>query len=132
MGRYDIKMQRSAVKTKKPRKLTPLNQSYVERDQWYRTPRWEAFRIAYLKENPHCVKCLEAQEIIPATVVDHVDGHDPETWKMTFWNGGAGGFQGLCQSCHSRKTMLEDAKKKPKRLTSAERETLLKKISDAS
>jgi len=127
MARSDIKMQKPAVVTKPNRAYTPLNASYVERKEWYLTPRWKQFRSEYLAVHRWCVRCAEKGQQVRAVVVDHIDGHDPQTWKETFWEGGKGGFQALCMSCHSRKTVLEDQKKKPKRLSASARRQLLRK-----
>ena len=112
-----IKMQKPVVQTAKGIELTPLNASYEERKKWYLTERWQKFRKDYLRENQKCSRCDQ-----PAVIVDHVDGHDIDTWKETFWTGP---FQALCWSCHSRKTMTEDAKNKPKRMSGAERRKVL-------
>jgi len=127
MARSDITMQKPAVRTKPPRVYTSLNQSYEERQQWYRTERWQRIREDYLQRHSQCVICMKKDTFTPAVIVDHVDGHDPETWKDTFWDGGNGGFQSLCWSCHSRKTTLEDQKRKPKRLSPSERAALVLK-----
>jgi len=125
-----IDMQKSSVVNLKPKQLGQLNASYEERKRWYLTARWKAFRLDYLKENQHCVRCLKKGVIEPAVIVDHVKGHhigldeDGNTWKDTFWTGP---FQGMCWSHHSQKTALEDQKKKPKRLTATERRKLLSK-----
>jgi len=115
-----MKMLKDGIKTLKNKEYKSLNASYKERLKWYLTPEWRELRANFLQNNPYCVKCGEK-----ATVCDHKDGHDPLTWKDTFFTGA---FQALCFSCHSRKTVLEDMKKKVKRLTQAEKLTLLGKL----
>lgn len=128
MPKSTITMQKAAVITKKGKTYTPLNASYEERKTWYLSARWKTFRKAYLREYPHCVFCFKRHIIEPAVIVDHIDGHqvgedeNGKTWKDTFWTGPV---QGLCWSCHSRKTVLEDQRNKPKRLTRMERRALL-------
>ena len=115
-----ITMQKSGLKVQQKKRLTHLNQSYITRLEWYKLPKWTAIRRAFLNKHSICVECGA-----PATVCDHVDGHDPLTWKDSFWTGP---FQPMCQSCHSRKTVLIDMKKKVKRLTNVEKLELLKQF----
>jgi hypothetical protein len=128
MGKVDIKMQKDAVATQKGKNYGSLNASYEERKQWYLTARWKKFRLDYLKENPYCVRCLKKGVIEPAVIVDHIKGHlvgvdkYGKTWKDYFWDEDV---QGMCWSHHSQKTMMEDRKRKPKRLTGSERKKLL-------
>ena len=112
-----IVMQKSGLKVQQKKKLKSLNQSYITRLEWYKLPKWRAVRHAYLEKYPVCIECGA-----PATVCDHVEGHDPLTWKDNFW---AGPFQPMCQSCHSRKTVAIDMQKKSKRLTNTEKLKLL-------
>jgi 5-methylcytosine-specific restriction enzyme A len=64
--------------------------------RWYRTPRWRALRAEVLAEQPTCVACRAA----PSRHVDHRVPHrgDP----VLFWD--RANLQGLCESCHGRKT----------------------------
>lgn len=61
--------------------------------------QWQRFSRAYLRQHPLCAECRRQGRLVPATVVDHVTPHrgDP----VAFW---AGPFQGLCLSCHAKKT----------------------------
>ncbi|MGG0794549.1 HNH endonuclease signature motif containing protein [Brevibacillus laterosporus] len=54
--------------------------------------------------NPLCVRCKERQKITAATVVDHITPHKGDV--VLFWD--EKNWQGLCTSCHSRKTAKED------------------------
>ncbi|MGG0756253.1 HNH endonuclease signature motif containing protein [Brevibacillus laterosporus] len=66
--------------------------------------RWRKARAGYLAGNPLCKKCLEKGKIIAATVVDHITPHKGDV--VLFWD--RNNWQGLCASCHSRKTAKED------------------------
>lgn len=69
------------------------------------TSRWHKYSVAYRKEHPLCVGCLVANVISPSEHVDHIIAvsgpDDPLFWEQT-------NHQALCQSCHSKKTVLED------------------------
>ncbi|SRR6266566_4777802 len=64
----------------------------------YQKSKWEQLRDRVLSEEPICRICRNAS----ATVVDHImpirDGGNPYNRSNC---------QGLCKSCHSRKTNLE-------------------------
>lgn len=70
--------------------------------------RWRKLRKMFLNAHPLCVDPygIHAQvgETVPATEVDHIvakkDGGTDE------WSN----LQGLCKSCHSRKTAREDSR----------------------
>ena len=68
--------------------------------------RWRTYRRSYLQGHPLCVRCQSVGMVSVATEVDHikpvVDGQDdPGFWVES-------NHQGLCKSCHSRKTMKEN------------------------
>ena len=66
--------------------------------------KWQKARNRFLKAHPLCVRCMEENRIVEATVVDHKIPHrgDPILfWDETNW-------QPLCKHCHDRKTMTED------------------------
>ena len=65
---------------------------------------WRKFRESWLRKHPLCVRCEAEGKVVEATVLDHVIPHRGD--QTLFWK--AGNHQGLCQSCHSRKTALED------------------------
>lgn len=59
----------------------------------------------YLVRNPLCAECDKAGEVVAATLVDHV---------IPLSQGGAdheSNYQGLCATCHNRKTAKERKKK---------------------
>lgn len=66
--------------------------------------KWRKARARYIANNPLCKKCFEQGKVIAATVVDHITPHRGD--MVLFWN--EKNWQGLCASCHSRKTAQED------------------------
>ena len=62
---------------------------------------WDKRRRWFLKRHPLCAQCLRDALTEPATMVDHIvpkslgGADDPENW------------QGLCRSCHAKKTWAE-------------------------
>lgn len=71
---------------------------------WYKTERWRRYRIAYLAKHPWCVACQREQRRTFATEVDHVIPHRGDV--NLFWS--ESNHQGLCESCHSKKTFKEN------------------------
>ena len=67
--------------------------------------RWSKYRLAFLRDNPLCISCNEIGLIEPATDVDHIIPHKGD--MDLFWD--PDNHQGLCKSCHSRKTATEDS-----------------------
>ncbi|WP_186275807.1 HNH endonuclease [Burkholderia gladioli] len=66
--------------------------------------KWRAARAVFLRENPLCVACREANLIVPATDVDHIIPHRGD--QKLFWS--RSNWQALCHPCHARKTARED------------------------
>lgn len=66
--------------------------------------RWRRYRFVYLAEHPWCVECLKESIYTPAKAVDHIIPHKGD--MELFWD--PKNHQGLCTSCHSRKTVRED------------------------
>ena len=67
---------------------------------WYNTKRWRVSRGVYLRHNPLCARCAEADRTEQATLVDHVIPHRGDYtlfWDMDNW-------QALCTPCHNFKT----------------------------
>lgn len=64
--------------------------------------RWRKARLEFLKENPICNDCKDEL----ATLVDHIIPHKGS--REIFWD--EDNWQGLCASCHSRKTAREDGR----------------------
>jgi 5-methylcytosine-specific restriction protein A len=74
---------------------------------WYLLARWKhpgyGLRAQCLRRDPVCVLCRRAGIIVAATEADHVIPHrgDPRL----FWD--LGNLQGLCATCHGRKSAHE-------------------------
>lgn len=68
--------------------------------RWYRTARWFALRARVLVEEPFCRACTAMGLVSDTTDVDHIVPHRGDPAK--FWN--RRNLQGLCHTCHSRKT----------------------------
>ena len=85
-------------------------------DSWYKTARWQASRAGYMRNHPLCADPFGEHEIrvVAAKDLDHItpmrvafeQGGMVLVSKM-FWNFERN-VQGLCHSCHSRKTSTED------------------------
>jgi 5-methylcytosine-specific restriction protein A len=65
------------------------------------TQRWAEYSRAFLREHPHCARCLKAGKIEAATMVDHIQpirgADDPLFWQVS-------NHQGLSRRCHAIKT----------------------------
>ena len=66
--------------------------------------RWQQARAGYLRKHPLCVHCEAKGRITVATDLDHIVPHQGD--MEVFWDFSQ--VQGLCKSCHSRKTARED------------------------
>ena len=68
------------------------------------TYRWQKEREAYLIRNPLCENCLNKHGVLRAAKeVDHIIPHKGD--MKLFWD--VNNWQGLCKSCHSKKTAKE-------------------------
>ncbi len=65
---------------------------------------WKQARRIYLRSHPLCVDCQKQSRIVQATYLDHIKPHKGDL--TLFWN--QSNWQGLCHSCHSRKTAQQD------------------------
>lgn len=69
---------------------------------FYKTARWQRLRKMALARDPLCVICLAHGHTEASTHVDHIVAlKDGGTHSMD-------NLQGLCASCHNRKTATED------------------------
>ena len=68
--------------------------------------RWRKARDLYIEAHPLCESCLKEGRIVPATEVDHVIPVEGGQSDQSFFK--AEGYQSLCHSCHSRKTLEEN------------------------
>lgn len=73
------------------------------RDKFYKSRQWRKIRQIVLHADPFCVHCRQDGRMVLATNVDHI---------IPIARGGSAtnleNLQGLCDSCHSRKTARED------------------------
>lgn len=69
------------------------------------TSAWQRARAAYLRSHPLCREHEKKNEVVAATVVDHVTPHKGD--KALFWD--SNNWQPLCKPCHDRKTATEDS-----------------------
>ena len=67
---------------------------------WYKLARWDAMRLVVLTEEPMCRACQAEGYVTASAEVDHIAPHrgDP----ALFWD--RANLQGLCASCHAKKT----------------------------
>jgi 5-methylcytosine-specific restriction protein A len=68
--------------------------------KWYRSRRWKALRLETIRRDPFCRTCRVAGQRVLSVDVDHITPHQGSA--SLFWE--ASNLQGLCRSCHSRKT----------------------------
>lgn len=78
------------------KKLQPKR---TERQYSTGDPRWRRIREMVLHRDPLCVECLKLDLVEPSTDADHKDGNPT--------NNDYDNLQGLCKSCHSKKTYRE-------------------------
>jgi hypothetical protein len=76
-----------------------------ERKRLYHSARWLWARDAFLAEHPLCAPCERRGLIVPASVVDHVDGHQHPDWRACFWDQSR--WQACCIDCHAAKSAAE-------------------------
>jgi 5-methylcytosine-specific restriction protein A len=69
--------------------------------RWYDLALWRTIRKVILERDPICVVCHRE----PSREVDHIKPFQG-IWSMFV---DLTNLQGLCKSCHSRKTALEDS-----------------------
>jgi len=67
--------------------------------RWYTDRAWAGVRARVLAEEPECVYCGE-----PSAVVDHIEPHRGDR-ELFFARSN---LQGVCKSCHDRKTARQD------------------------
>lgn len=66
--------------------------------------KWQQAREGFLRANPLCARHQARDQIVAATVVDHITPHKGDMdlfWQRSNW-------QPLCKPCHDLKTALED------------------------
>lgn len=69
----------------------------------YQTPEWKRARLVFLAAHPLCRDCQSVGLVVAAREVDHIVPHRGD--RKLFRD--KANWQGLCKSCHSRKTARE-------------------------
>ena len=72
--------------------------------KWYYRKSWKVLRNNQLRRKPYCEECDRNHLMTHATEVDHKTPHKGD--KALFFD--ADNLQSLCETCHSRKTLLEN------------------------
>ena len=79
------------------------NGNHAMYNEWiWRKPN-VGLRAMVLARDPLCVECLKSGELEPSTEADHIRPHNGDWDLFTDMDN----LQGLCKSCHSRKTKRE-------------------------
>ena len=60
--------------------------------------RWQKYRARYLREHPLCVMHSVLGQVVPASVVDHIEPHKGD--HKLFWD--PKNHQALCKRCHDK------------------------------
>jgi 5-methylcytosine-specific restriction enzyme A len=77
--------------------------------RFYHTARWRRFRLWFLHRHPLCVMCAAVRLDRPARHVDHIVPRKLRPDLSLVEEN----CQGLCHSCHSRKTRREQQQRGP-------------------
>ena len=91
-GRYCAKHQRQAHRRENARRGTSQQRGYGA--------RWKRLRVVILARDPICVSC----GLAPSVAVDHIN---PKSLRVDAADFAEEELQGLCLSCHGRKTRSE-------------------------
>jgi len=93
------------------RKQEHSNYNKYTRDKvataFYNSPAWRSLSKLKLARDPFCEICRGRGEFVKATCVDHVKEMRDDGVALDIEN-----LQSLCQSCHSRKSLLERQKRR--------------------
>lgn len=94
---------------KKPKKIVrswvPQRKAFArEKDnsEFYNSWPWRKFSKRYKESHPLCVECEKKDLVVLAKVVDHINPINNGGEKLSEDN-----VQGLCESCHNRKSANE-------------------------
>jgi len=74
--------------------------AYAKVHAWHNLQRWHRLRADVLRAEPFCRSCRAQGRKCLTVDVDHIQKHEGN--PDLFWN--RANLQGLCRSCHSRKT----------------------------
>jgi hypothetical protein len=80
---------------------SPNTPDAVLRAKLYQGGKWKALRRSFLRQEPWCVMCAREGRRTPATVVDHIAGHQDPAWQARFYD--PDNLQGLCHAHHNSK-----------------------------
>lgn len=69
----------------------------------YNSAKWKATREQQRSLHPLCARCLHEGRVVQTEHIDHVFPHRRDQGRFM-----ANLFQGLCQSCHTLKTIEEN------------------------
>jgi 5-methylcytosine-specific restriction protein A len=72
--------------------------------RWYSTAAWRRRRLAQLRGQPLCVRCLGLGRTTEASIADHDPPHRED--RSAFWEGK---LQSLCKPCHDAAKQREEA-----------------------
>jgi 5-methylcytosine-specific restriction protein A len=73
---------------------------------FYQSAAWRSVRAAFLREHPLCTRCEKAGRVVPSVVADHIEPLKDGGARFDWSN-----LQGLCLSCHNRKSAGETARR---------------------
>lgn len=89
-------------------RLYDRNSRDKELQKFYASTAWRNLRKQKLAATPYCEICFAAGRMTKATIVDHiVPIKDDYARRLDMTN-----MQSCCQSCHSRKTRKEEARRR--------------------
>ena len=74
---------------------------------WYKTSRWQKLRFHQLQAEPFCAFHLKRDEVVSASICDHVERHGGDEDK--FWDGP---FQSLCKTCHDSEKQSQERRRR--------------------
>jgi len=70
---------------------------------WYQLDIWQRTRQVVLSQEPLCRTCTAYGRLSPTYAIDHITPHRGN-WSLFIDRSN---LQGLCQSCHNRKSQSE-------------------------
>ncbi|PRY10297.1 HNH endonuclease [Pontibacter ummariensis] len=97
-------IQKSKDRPWNSRPVARKNQGREERSSLYDSARWRKLRVQHFMEYPLCVHCEEAGRASLAVILDHIIPHRIDK-SIDFFD--RRNHQGLCNSCHNKKSALE-------------------------
>lgn len=79
---------------------------------FYQSQQWRRTRKLFLAGHPLCAECAKRGKVTAARVVDHIKPINEGGARYDFMN-----LQGLCDSCHNKKSGREAHKRNEKKET---------------